>query len=322
MLLIRSQYPFALDVVASESANELRLTASFTPAFSATDAASIVRRAATLVSDLSISVAPTAAAGLQQGSPVQYDERSWNDTEAIIRGCVADVCNVAEADVTKNIAFLRLGVDSITGIRLAQRLRSKGINTRSADILRFPSVGALARFVAGRAPSSAGSLDPSSAFAKTCQTLMGDLACTIPPLTVKDRVLNIYPATALQSAMLTSTLASGGTLYVVSHPLELDASVDLSRLRSAWLDVVKCTDILRTTFHPGSDYAWLAAVHLDVASGWSETSCSEDKLPLMLRSLSGESAMLDINDFAVPLYRVWIIVTPTRTIMIPIIHHA
>ncbi|KZV86819.1 acetyl-CoA synthetase-like protein [Exidia glandulosa HHB12029] len=315
-------YPFAVEVEASEEHNSLRLTAVFCQEISPADAERIVRRTAAFLADPAL--IPSRSNGTSSSRPVtsQYDETIWDDREEAIRACVADVCGVPASAVTKNIAFLRLGVDSITGIRLAQRLRSLGLRVRSADILRFPSVGALARFLSETDQSQTREVDPTVTFIKSSEQLLADLGSNLPTVTSKDGILNIYPTTALQTAMLTSTLASGGTLYVVAHPFELEEFVDVPRLRSAWLDVVRRTQVLRTTFHEGSDHAWIAAVHLDVHLRWSESSCRDDKVPLAVRSIAAQSSIREPSDFETPLYHVHIIVTPTRTLMVLVIHHA
>ncbi|EJD35974.1 acetyl-CoA synthetase-like protein [Auricularia subglabra TFB-10046 SS5] len=315
-------YPFALEVIASEDENSLKLSAVFTGEFDASVAASVVHRTATLISNISTPLAVAKIAPSPHRPAVQYDETSWNDTESQIRACVAEICDVPLDTVTKNVAFLRLGLDSISAIRMAQRLRSLGIGVRSADILRFPSIGTLAEHIITTKLQHQRQDDSVLRFSGIREKLSQEYVGRIPTLTKLDRIEQVVPATALQAALLTSTLASGGKLYVVSHPLQLARTADIARLRTSWERLVRAGEILRTSFHQGIDIPWISAVHTDIPIRWVETTCSDAELVEFLESTTSATSFYSADAFSAPPHHVHIVSTPSRVVLLLVMHHA
>jgi ferricrocin synthase len=255
-------------------------------------------------------------------SLTQYDESQWTPTEEIIRNTVAQLCEVDKTAVTKNMSFLRLGLDSISSIRLAQSLRAAGIKARSVDILKFPTVGALASYVAEMDDSADLAIDPKSLFSAACAQLTTETMSTIPLLSPTDSIVSIHPASALQSAMLTSTLSSTGTLYVVSHPLALSSSVDLARLRIAWGKVISQSEILRTSFHLGTSVPWVGAIHKDAPLHWHEEVIGNDnQLSEVIQRLSLGAAILEPEALEKPPVIIYLLVCPSKRVLLPIMHH-
>ncbi|KAI5895830.1 uncharacterized protein SCHCODRAFT_02728937 [Schizophyllum commune H4-8] len=83
---------------------------------------------------------------------------------------------------------------------------------------------------------------------------------------------SLYSKAAPDTGMLTETLSSGGTLYLVPRSLQLDGSVKGDVLRTAIEKVAASTDFLRCSFHATAegDHPWIAAVHAVAPLSWTE----------------------------------------------------
>jgi len=318
------KYHLALEVEAHESMNEIAVRATYTSTFGRDASRAIVERVQTLLSDMRLPVSLSSSATKLTVAPPrleEYIDDTWSLDEETVRAAVAEVCNMEATAITKNISFLRLGLDSISSIRLSQRLRQVGMNLRSSTIMANASVGSLASYLSSRSGPNAQD-DPLATFA----ILSGDLhrvhAKSVPLLSPEDRIDAVYPATPLQTAMLTSTLASRGRAYVIPHTLRLDVSVDVKRLRLSWQDVITRLEIFRTTFHPGVDLPWIAAVHRDAPIRWVEhDEESEGVLSKHVSRILEASTILNMEEFEVPPVVVHIVCTSGGPVFVPVIHH-
>ena len=315
-----TQYPMAMEVAADAAKNTLTVSISCLTELRST-AETIVHRTADFLHKPNQLVKAGISSQITREPRVQYDEHTWDNVEAIIRRRVAEICEVDESFVTKNVAFLRLGLDSISSIRLAQLLRSSGLIVRSSDILRFPTVGSLANRVGKREGDSSNS-SLISAFASTCQRLLDTHRSAIRLLSEDDAVQRVIPATALQTAMLTSTLSSGGALYVIPHTFELNVSVDVNALKAAFATVVGERSILRTSFKPDEEYAWLAVEHQIAPLAWDEVSISDDQVTGTVKEMASKLQLTEPEHFDQPPVRLAIISTPARRLLVLTMHHA
>jgi aryl carrier-like protein len=184
-----------------------------------------------------------------------YDEGSWSAAETSMREFAAEICQLPAAGIAKGATFYSLGIDSVTAIRFARGLRKMGLAVSSADVIRFPSIGALSRQLA----KVAGEATPPPELPAT------DIAEALKRSNIEvdsESVEAVYTCTPLQSGMITQTLASDGRLYVHHHCVKLEPTVDPTRLRNSWLSVVDKTDILRSSFYhsPTAEHPWTALV--------------------------------------------------------------
>lgn len=314
-------YPFAIEFEASPEQDELMIRAAFTPAFGAQDDVDLfMEKIDILLAGLvngeiatlaSLGVASLNAATIED-APQLFDESSWTKDELTIRKLVAAICELPESNVKKSDSFFRLGIDSVTAIRLARRIRDAGIRVSSSDIVRFPSVGALAEVLASK----------NGVVAEAAQVVeskpLGLEAVDVALLTKEDSVSAIYPCTPLQAGMLTHTLASDGKLYVHHHAVRLTNCDNLEQLKKAWEAVVARSDILRTTFHAVQDveHSWVAAVHEKPAESWNvEEVKGLDELVEEYRFTSEEA-------FAVPATKATVLVVGDEKVFMVSMHHA
>lgn len=199
----------------------------------------------------------------------QYDETNWTPLEIQTRGLISEFTAVQPQDVHKNTAFIHLGVDSISAIRLAKHFRKAGLKVSSADVVRHNRLGALCNHL----QSSTKALQTNGAAPESRnsqQTLLAVLAAAgVKNLTGDIRA---YECTPLQAGMLAQSLATDGALYMHHHAIQCNADIDILRLKQAWHAVVQDLDVMRTTFHwlPKHTTPWVAVVHADKRPSWKE----------------------------------------------------
>uniref|UniRef100_D8PSX8 Carrier domain-containing protein n=1 Tax=Schizophyllum commune (strain H4-8 / FGSC 9210) TaxID=578458 RepID=D8PSX8_SCHCM len=266
-------YPLAVAVEVDAANDAVFIRAGHLPTFgSSASVKTLIERIANLLQHPEQTLTSYDVSDAQQSDTrPAYDNSHWSEDEILIRDVVAQLCNVSADVITKDLSFLQLGVDSITSIRLAQFLRSRGLAVPTHAIMRNPCVGALALYLRETPPEGTAVLAQRE-FAEMEGQLREAYASSIPLLDDADRVTSVFPATPLQTGMLTETLSSGGRLYLVPHSLQLDASVKDDDLRAAIEKVVASTDILRCSFHAMAegDHPWIVAGHAVAPLSWTE----------------------------------------------------
>jgi aryl carrier-like protein len=325
--ILYPKYPFALAVEADSATDTLTVRAAYAPEFSSnTDVALLLDRLLDLLSDTQQSISPPPGRkvrSVNKDRHSDYDETRWSPHELLIRDVVADACQVDVSLVTKGVSFLHLGIDSIAAIRLAQRLRSRGVSVQSHAIMRYPCVAALAEHLSQPAVDTTAAFIESE-FLSVQASLQNEHLPAIPRLSDSDEILALFPATHLQAGMLTQTLASDGRFYLVHHTLRLDSKIDLDKLRFAWESVVASTDILRCSFHafPEGRFPWVAAIHSRPPLRWIQRSfASSNELRSAAEELVEEASIKDEHGFARPPISFHLLSAADLSIFVVMIHH-
>ncbi|PLB53194.1 putative nonribosomal peptide synthase [Aspergillus steynii IBT 23096] len=141
-------YPLALEVRADAETDSvtLRLRAAGDPSV-AQNAHAIISTMLILLQNLESSGDAPIDVGEfgqeQEQKPTTWDENCWAEGEAEIRSVLSEVTGVSELQISKNISFFALGIDSVISIRLARCLQEKGVKASSSEVLKYPSVGSL-----------------------------------------------------------------------------------------------------------------------------------------------------------------------------------
>ncbi|TLD11438.1 hypothetical protein PspLS_11930 [Pyricularia sp. CBS 133598] len=84
--------------------------------------------------DLGAALKPTQGAG----------KAPTTEVESLLAGVWAEVLNVQLEDISTNVAFLRLGGDSISAMQVVSRCRSRGVRFLIGDILRHQTIERIA----------------------------------------------------------------------------------------------------------------------------------------------------------------------------------
>ena len=174
----------------------------------------------------------------------------YNDLESQIANFVAEVAKLDIKSVAPNASFFALGIDSISAISLVRLLRETGLKVEISDVLKHSSVLRLAKVISSQ-KAKIKTVMESPTMLPTPEESTFDpefLEATIDALEKQGRkVEQVLPCTPLQEAMLSaSELSSEGGAY--KNQVTLDLRVSVEQTESAWKEMVKRHEILRTVF--------------------------------------------------------------------------
>jgi len=167
------------------------------------------------------------------------------EREAQIAQIVAEVTNVPSHAISRNTSFFRLGLDSISSIQLARRLRHENLGIIDVStIMRNPTISRLAALSNGTSKP----LQPNPASERLDAIFGPEWKVSIhkeyEALGLK--VEQIMPCTPLQEVMLSSIEAVKSDTYC--NFLLFKVNGDKFRLQEAWESMVKRHELLRTGF--------------------------------------------------------------------------
>ena len=248
-----------------------------------------------------------------------YDEQQWSDTEMRIRDIAARFSNVDESLITKNITFFQLGLDSVSALEFSRLLRQAHLEVRSSEIMKYPSIGALCKYMTCRSTESSSHSREKVSDTYNIKELMMSLDASKTSGLQLDAA---YPCTPLQAAMITTTLASDGNMYMHHHVLRLQKRVSLSKLREACRTVVAANDVLRTSFYFMSelDRPWVAAVHRSADVKFNENAC-EIPIQQFVQILSAEMRFEGAESLEAPPITFTFVKTPSGSFLVISLHH-
>lgn len=310
-------YPLALEIKAESDHDTVTLRLRIASDDSSTEQGhALVDAISTLVEDLLSDGDVIIDAGMisqqQRKEQVKWDETQWTEDETAIRRAVAETTGIPELQVSKNVSFFALGIDSVISIHLARRLQENGLKVSSSDILRYPSIGALHK--------SLDNINVVSNIPLTEETTI-DQELRVDLFDTDDSIIETYHCTPLQTAMIGQCLSSEGKEYVHHHSVELASTIDIDKLINAWQNVVEQVDILRTSFHrPRASREFHAAVHRSSTIQWSHY---EDvvSLPEAVEQISQRAAYPNIKSFDRPPWQITFLTGPSQRLMVVTMHH-
>ncbi|KAL1969365.1 hypothetical protein VTN77DRAFT_9558 [Rasamsonia byssochlamydoides] len=325
-----ADYPFAVEAEADYGRDSLHIHCGYTTSFgSSHDVENFLEKMDVILSSVvmgedisldsfNLSTSEKALREAKLSSP--WNDASWSETEMKVCQLVTSFCGLQIDDVSKSASFLGLGIDSVTAIQFARKLREAGLRVSSSDVMRFSCVGALAARIdeiSTKEPHTNSSVEENEG--KTPEAYRSK----IPLLGPGDSITKLFRCTPLQSGMITQTLAAGGAMYVHPHIVRLSESVDIAALKSAFLQVVRANDILRTSFHSISElgFSWIGAVHANPPFEWHELDQSINSISIstnmkQLLSLHDEAA------FQFPPLRIYVIDGAEGKFLVVVMHHA
>ncbi|KAL8900438.1 MAG: hypothetical protein Q9207_005697, partial [Kuettlingeria erythrocarpa] len=309
-----SGFPLAVEIVADHANDCLSIRCDFSATFGTLEKANgLVGRLQELVrclvhgkeTTLKVPSPPTS----ETHSSISVNgEEHWTKEEMLMRDIISDMMGIDARAITMETTFFALGLDSIIAIRFAKRLRQRGIQCSSADVMRYPSIAALGQHAASKKDSHS----ESNGWVKALQP------CTDSIDKPTNGILKTYPCTPLQSSMLTQTMGSDDSIYVHHHAIRLSVGQDTALLKGTWESVVAAAEILRTGFQfSARDKAWSGMVYENAPIAWNEHN---PKLALeqVLAMVKQDMMFRQESDFASPPWRVDIV----GDIFILSLHHS
>mgnify|MGYP000902004013 CR=1 FL=1 len=324
-----ADYPFAVEAEADHTRDLLQLTCAFTSTFSSShDANNFLEKMDMVLSsivsgeDISLdnfNLSASRQTNSTANSP-QWNDKSWSSTETKVRELVASFCGLGVETVSKSASFLSLGIDSVTAIQFARKLREAGFQASSSDVMRFSCVGALSAHIE---ESSAKRQAHTNGFETNGVHVLDAYKSQIPLLGPEDSISTLFECTPLQEGMITQTLASAGEVYVYPHTVRLSDSVDIQRLKEAVSQVVRANDILRTSFHHIQElgFSWIGAVHTNPPLQWEELDLPSSSVDIFAE-VKKRLRFDDEASFQTPPLRVSVIKNSNEKYLVIAMHHA
>ncbi|KAF7526585.1 hypothetical protein PCG10_003976 [Penicillium crustosum] len=186
-------------------------------------------------------------AQLAKMQPTRKQARKVNtENEKILQQMWAHVLGVEPDVIYATHHFLRLGGDSISAMRLVGMARTKGFYLTVADVFDFPELERMAdKMVHDESDVDmqdipAFSLLPLGVDESHCRSYVAQI-CSVS----QDRVLDVYPCTALQEGLLALGARRNGQ-YVSRSVLPLQSDINPDRLKKAWEKTISKLSIMRT----------------------------------------------------------------------------
>ena len=143
--------------------------------------------------------------------------------------------------ITRTTSFFSLGLDSISAIQFSRRI-SKHLNKEVAisTILRNPSVGRLAQYLAKEPPDTRADISEIHLLPPDLISMARDSARRAGVSVTK-----VLPCSPLQEAMLSSSAANAGMYHNITT---FRVAGDLDTLKTCWEAMFERHEILRTSF--------------------------------------------------------------------------
>lgn len=177
-------------------------------------------------------------------------DKVTSQLELEIRNAIAGFTDVPKEMIGRETSIFRLGLDSISTVQVASRLRSQGHQLLASDILQNPTIAQIALHLQqiGTSMSQENSQFDFAAFDQKFR----DIICSKISIS-QDNVEAIRPCTSVQQGMLAQSLHSEGHEYINSVSLELLPGHSTARIKDAWTSVCKAHEMLRTAFTQTGD---------------------------------------------------------------------
>ena len=196
------------------------------------------------VKELIVNKAQTQEQSKPEKSANAPGPKDMTPTEKSLRDVIALFTDVAVEHIGKDVSIFRLGLDSISTVQVAARLRKQGHKVLSSDILEHPTIEKLAvQLFHGSGQSKEKTTFNFDAFDKLHRESVSAKYGIEPP-----HIEAIRPCTAVQKGMIAQTLHSNGEEYHNSIWFELRPETSVSKFIAAWKEVCAAHEMLRTGF--------------------------------------------------------------------------
>lgn len=248
------------------------------------------------------------------------EDANWLPLELTIREILANLTSSPESTIKKSTSIFRLGLDSISAVQIAERLRSLGYTLSTSVVLQNPTCEALSHAIS----TTLVDCDQRPLqydFRAFRDSIKRDIHEFFPE---QSQIEDILPCTPLQCAMATaSEIGDGGYINLIGF--ELEEHLSLSQLRMAWDAVRRHHHMLRTALIPvkslESPYAMvrLSAASLQLPFETSKAAGDAESKSDQLKSEVG-SDFLRVRH--IPSWKVVVTEGEQRRHMYLIIHHS
>lgn len=186
---------------------------------------------------------------LGQGSKAVAEEE-WSSMELEIRQAFSAISGTPEEKISKDTTIYKIGLDSISAIQVASRLRKKGIALTAGDVMESPSCSQLASLAQSLTSTP---IKHSPAFDLEAFDRRHRPAVVSSLKIEGDNIAAVRPCTAVQAGMLTQYLQSDRKQYLNHTFYLLDTTTDALEMATAWAQILERHEMLRTGFASTDD---------------------------------------------------------------------
>ncbi|KAF2712300.1 hypothetical protein K504DRAFT_452517 [Pleomassaria siparia CBS 279.74] len=199
----------------------------------------------------------------------------WTHNALKMREEIANLVDADIEDINETTSIFELGLDSIDAIKLSSKLKKHGIDLPVSNILRGRTI-ANTIFDVPQSKRRWAQGPSDMIFKSHIRKLEAYLQRRGGKL---DDIEQVLPLTPLQEAMVAEMIASDYTRYWNHDVLKLAPDTDVERLRDAWMQVVKDSPILRTSFieidDPHIDFSFAQTIRRTPHAFWKEIEVGE-----------------------------------------------
>ncbi|TDZ53020.1 Nonribosomal peptide synthase chyA [Colletotrichum trifolii] len=238
--------------------------------------------------------------------------------EKILVQAWSKVLDMDEEGISREDCFFRRGGDSIAAIKLAARLREKGIQINVEHVFKHSTLADMAAL-----PVFAQGVDCGTALSQASSSPSPQPSGVPPPFSLlkapqsilhatleevglsREDIEDVYPATHIQAGLIALTAQHSGA-YIGSYTWPVRHQVSAARLKQAWETVWRMNPVLRTrvlqvpegvfqvVVESGCDIPWTLVDDVDESS-LSVDIAVDGKSPLVRFYLSQDAFRLDIH---------------------------
>ncbi|ODH26883.1 hypothetical protein ACO22_04378 [Paracoccidioides brasiliensis] len=259
----------------------------------------------------------------------RLSSRSWNHFQIIskdtnmIMALASKMTGVNLSTISPWSSIFELGLDSISAIAFSRLLRDSGFESAQPSVLmKYPTFIALADAL-GRTEEDNSA--QRTQYQESKQRIAAFAHRNLAPVAQKlkiplSSIEGVIPCTPLQEGMIYRYLESQKPLYFTSFNFELATTVNISRLKFAWLSAQRALQILRTKF-PLAAGCYCQAILKEDDFPWFELVVSND---IEVEDISNSQYKKWCSEPSNLTGRVWevgIVIGPTRRWMCLNIFH-
>ncbi|KAJ5170685.1 uncharacterized protein N7500_003468 [Penicillium coprophilum] len=261
---------------------------------------------------------------IQKLSSMSVGQPTGSVQEQKIISVLARFIGVSEGQISSYSSIYELGLDSISVIAFSRSLREAGFSqAQPSVIMKYPTVSGLASalLVPISSSVSAEAIQRNAkqgieAFAhKNSHAIIGRIDA------IDDDIEKIAPCTPLQEGIIYHYLSSSTPLYCSSFTFELDPSVNLENLCTAWDQTQREVQMLRARLLPSSD-GYAQVIMKKNTLPWFLTTAGTKEDIDDLRKQRHDYWATQLDDLSSKLWEVGVICSPEKSVMCLNIFHA
>lgn len=173
----------------------------------------------------------------------------WTPDQQLLKNIITEFAELPEETIKPSTSLFEIGLDSVSTIGLAKRMRAKGFEAASPALLMKCSTIEVLEHALHQGSAMGALWGAMQKYEMEAEEFGDRHAARITDDLGGDvEIEAIRPVTPLQEGMLTAFASSRGRYYFNSTILSLKNGIDVNAFQTAWSDIVQRNSILRTCF--------------------------------------------------------------------------